>query len=169
MKLLSKTWIANLALLVMTISTIPVQAVSAADLSVKPDRVHYAFNKVANEVGVNNRMQLTTCENAVCGYSLTGKLGAVANSTSVLNNNLKEFILVFGKGSDGNSMIVSMGLLMMVFSPDVSAEERTSAINVMADAIVDGSSESADTNLAGVNYRISKLGSAGVWFSVKGK
>lgn len=167
MKLQLTNVMINFALSVMIITATSVQTVFAKDLTVMPDKVHLAFNKVANEVGASNRMRLTTCENATCSYTLTGKLGAIANSTSVLNNRLKEFILIFGKGSDGNSMIISMGLLMMVYSPEANAEERANAISVMADAIVNSTSESASINLAGINYRISKLGGAGVWFSIR--
>lgn len=137
----------------------------AAPLPGKPDDVHTRFNEAAHSVRADTRMSLTECAGVVCNYVVSGNLGGLAEYSDEKPEELESFSLIFAKGSDANSLLLAMGLLMMVFSPESERDERGEALNRIAGSF--GSSKGDTTVLIGdVSYRLANLKLLGLWFTV---
>lgn len=142
--------------------------VCADPLPGKVDRVHKSFNSAAKKIDTDIRMVLTECQEITCSYSLSGDLGAIAYRTQEASDGLKNFVLLYGNGSDATAMILSMGILMIVFSPDAEKDERGTAITRLAGGLTPGS-EKASVILGPTKYSVSNLGGMGIWFQVEAR
>ena len=74
--------------------------------------------------------------------------------------------VIFAKGSEGESLIMAMGILMMVYLPDSNGEERGAAMNALARTIMDDQ-KSSQVIIGETAYSLENLGPAGPWFTVK--
>lgn len=138
----------------------------ATSLPGKIDEVHTRFNAEAREFGFHQRMVLLECLEVTCNYSITGELGVIANVSPQDPAKLGSLLLIFGKGSDGASMLMSMGTLITVYSPELEAEERGAAIRELSNTITQKRTTSQVT-IGDINYSLQNLGSMGLWFTVK--
>lgn len=142
--------------------------VSAAPLTGKVDEVHQRFNQTAKSIDTRIRMVLTECQGVTCSYFVTGNLAAIGYSQQDASDQLDNFILIYASGSDSTNMILSMGILMITYSPSAAKDERGAALNQLSAGLQSGIKETS-VILGKSRYKLSNLGSMGLWFTVKGR
>lgn len=143
-------------------------AYAGGPLPGKLDEVHKAFNQSAKDIGSDIRMMLVNCDEDACSYALTGKLVAMAYSEEENTKELQDLALIYSKGADATSMIMSMGILMIVYSPDSDRDERGAALSRLSSAL-QGGADDPTVILGNVKYTMSNLFSMGLWFRVEGR
>lgn len=140
----------------------------AVALDAELDGVHQLFNATAKSIDTRIRMVLTECQGVTCSYTVTGNLAAIANAEEDKPNELESFMLIYGNGSDSTNMILSMGILMITFSPEAEKDERGAALTQLSTGLQNGDKETS-VILGNSSYKLSHLGSMGLWFTVEGR
>ena len=167
MKLFLKKLILSLAIITASSA---ITVANAKTLSGTPKTVHKKFNAAAKKIRTNNRMVLTRCSRkvaSVCNYTVTGNLAAIAKSKNGQFDKLEDIILIFAKGSNGNDMIIAMGLLMITYSPRIDKAERGEALVSLSKMVTTGETKRSVV-LDDVKYTFTNLGIGGFWFTVSG-
>jgi len=147
----------------------PMMAFAADTLPGDPGSVHKSFNAIARKIEARQRMVLTKCGKAqvrTCNYTVTGRLGVVAASPDGQPGKLASITVIYASGSNATDMIIAMGIMMLIYSPDSDQSERSLAISTLGKTINSGE-KTAQVTLEDTSYTIAFYESLGLWFIIK--
>lgn len=150
----------------LTLSFFPAQA---GELGGKLEAVVATYNKTAKTHRVETRAVLNGCsaEKArTCQFSMTGNLlGMVASNPD--NHDQARFITVlFGKGADADSLVLSLAVLMAAYSPKADQSERSTALMSVLEGVTASSGE-GEVHLEGIKYSLKKLDGIGIMLGIE--
>lgn len=134
-----------------------------------PDEVHDLFNGLAARADFENRMSLKICsgENVhTCQYSVTGKLAVIAAAPKGNPDKLESIIVINTGRARPIDMVITMSILITMYSPEITAEKRAKVMSQLASALKNSSREK-EVSLGRITYKLKDFGApTGLWFIV---
>lgn len=154
-------WLPKVALVIaLTSSAAWAEEEQSFKVGIKIDGVAKPFTNVAKKHGVKMRIDRTKCSadvKATCQYEISGNVSLLVTGSKE-KSPIDGLTLVGGQGTDAGSLMISMGLLMGVFDPELSKPGRGELTNKLFDAANTGEVGTAEGRDAKYSFRMSSVG-----------
>ena len=131
--------------------------------------LHNRFNVVAQEATFDIRMPPGKCTDTAsyhfCTYMLSGNVAAMVKTVSD-KRTVRDFSLMAGSNTKPLYFIQAMGVVMMVYSPQASAEERDAFLKAILKDVNGELSPKREATLHGVRWALAFNEFTGLWISI---
>lgn len=138
-------------------------------VGIRIDEVSKSFADTAKRYNAEMSAEQLKCSPAIaddgkasCQYGVTGNIALVVSGMEP-KSPADGVLLLGGKGMDGGSMLIAMGLLMGLFDPEMSKQEKGEAVNKLLETLKTG--EARSHNGRDARYRM-ELNELGLFFSM---
>lgn len=138
-------------------------------VGIRIDEVSKSFADAAKQYNADMRADQLKCSPAIaddgkasCQYGVTGNIALVVSGAEP-KSPADGVLLLGGKGMDGGSMLIAMGLLMGVFDPEMDKQEKGKAVNKLLETLKTG--EARTYNGSDARYKM-ELNDLGLFFSM---
>lgn len=133
-------------------------------VGIRIDEVSKSFADAAKQYKAKMRADQIKCSPAIaddgkatCQYGVTGNIALVVTGAQP-KSPADGLLLLGGKGMDGGSMLITMGLLMGVFDPEMDKQEKGKAVNKLLEALKTGEARSYNGRDARYKMELNELG-----------